>query len=175
VTRRGPFAALATLALVAGLVFGPAIVRAQSRPWRELPLASASLEQKPQGEVALLGGFAAVRNYGTHAVVCVSFKNVAPQRARRVVFEFPFVDAGGTTVGTLTLDRKGEFSSNADIMTYASFGAWESATSSSGRRDRELNCIARPLGSAGSAFLRAHTVSYHVVRVEYDGGKVWTP
>jgi hypothetical protein len=142
-------------------------------PWREVPLASATLEGGVQGQIQILGGFAAVKRDGTAAIACISFKNLSPMTARRVVFEFPLLDAQGNPLGTLTLDRNGEFSSNVDIMTYDGFGSWQ--TGSIGPRGRDDNCIQRTLPTAAVPLLQARTASYRVVRVEYDGGTVWPP
>jgi hypothetical protein len=140
-------------------------------PWREIPLASATLEGGVQGQIQILGGFAAVKRDGTAAIVCVSFKNLSPTTARRVVFEFPLLDAQGSSLGTLTLDRNGEFSSNVAIMTYAGFSDWNKG--SIGPRGRDDNCIQRTLATAAVPLLQARSASYRVVRVEYDGGTVW--
>jgi hypothetical protein len=140
-------------------------------PWREIPLASASLDADVEGQVQILGGFAAVRRDGTAAIACVSFKNISPMTARRIVFEFPLLDKEGGVLGKLTLNRTGEFSSNIDIMTYAGFSDWN--TSSMGPRGRADNCIQKNLATAATPILQAHAASYRVVRVEYDGGTVW--
>jgi hypothetical protein len=142
-------------------------------PWREIPLASATLEGGVQGQIQILGGFAGVKRDGTAAVACVSFKNLSPMTARRVVFEFPLLDAQGNPLGTLTLDRNGEFSSNIAIMTYDGFKDWQNGTI--GPRGRDDNCIQRTLPTAAVPLLQARTASYRVTRVEYDGGTVWTP
>jgi hypothetical protein len=142
-------------------------------PWREIPLASATLEGGVEGQIQILGGFAGVKRDGTAAIACVSFKNVSPMTARRVVFEFPLIDAQGNALGILTLDRRGEFSSNVDIMTYAAFSDWNNGTI--GPRGRADNCIQRTLATAAIPLLQARSASYRVVRVEYDGGSTWTP
>jgi hypothetical protein len=142
-------------------------------PWREIPLASATLDAAVQGQIAIIGGFAAVRRDGTAAIACVSFKNVSPMTARRVVFSFPLLDAQANPLGTLTLDRTGEFSSNIAIMSYDSFS--DSQNGTIGPRSRIDNCIQRTLPTAAVPLLQARTASYRVTRVEYDGGSVWTP
>ena len=142
-------------------------------PWREIALASATLDADVQGQIQILGGFAAVRRDGTGAIACVSFKNVSPLTARRVVFEFPLLDGQGNPLGTLTLDRNGEFSSNIAIMTYDAFSDWQNGAL--GPRGRADNCIQKTLPTAAVPLLQARTASYRVTRVEYDGGTVWTP
>jgi len=142
-------------------------------PWREIPLASATLEGGVQGQIQILGGFAAVKRDGTAAIACVSFKNLSPLTARRIVFEFPLLDAQGNSLGSLTLDRNGEFSSNIAIMTYDRFSDWQNGAL--GPRGRADNCIQRNLPTAAVPLLQARTASYRVTRVEYDGGTVWPP
>jgi hypothetical protein len=141
--------------------------------WREIPLASATLDGGVEGQIQILGGFAGVKRDGTAAIACISFKNLSPMTARRIVFEFPLLDAQGNALGKLTLDRNGEFSSNVAIMTYDGFGSWQSG--SIGPRGRDDNCIQRTLPTAAVPLLQARTASYRVVRVEYDGGSLWTP
>lgn len=142
-------------------------------PWREIPLASGTLDAGPQGQIQILGGFAAVKRDGTAAIACVSFKNASPMTARRIVFEFPLLDAQGNSLGTLTLDRTGEFSSDVAIMTFNNFSEWTGG--SIGPRGRIDNCIQKNLPTAAVPLLQARTASYRVVRVEYDGGSLWTP
>ena len=141
--------------------------------WRQIPLATASLSGATQGQIQIVGGFAAVKIDGTSAIACVSFKNLSPMTARRIVFDFPLYDAGGNLLGTLTLDRNGEFSSNILIATYNSFSDWIGGAI--GPRGYLDNCIRRDLPTAALPILQARTAGYSVVRVEYDGGSVWTP
>jgi hypothetical protein len=142
-------------------------------PWREIPLASATLEGGVQGKIQILGGFAAVKRDGTAAIVCVSFKSLSPMTARRIIFEFPLFDEQGNALGTLTLERNGEFSSNVSIYTYDSFNDWQQGAL--GHKGRGDNCIQKTLPTAAVPLLQARTASYRVMRVEYDGGSVWTP
>jgi len=141
--------------------------------WREIPLASATLEGGVQGQIQIVSGFAAVKRDGTAAIACVTFKNLAPQTARRVIFAFPLLDAQGNALGTLTLDRNGEFSSNVVIATYDGFASWQQG--GIGPRGYADNCIQKILPTPAVPLLQARTASYRVMRVEYDGGTVWTP
>jgi len=141
--------------------------------WREIPLASATLEGGVQGQIQIIGGFSAVKRDATAAIACVSFKNLAPMTARRVIFEFPLLDSQGNSLGSLTLDRNGEFSSGVTIATYDSFAAWQQG--GIGPRGYADNCIQKTLPTAAVPLLQARTASYRVMRVEYDNGTVWTP
>lgn len=142
-------------------------------PWRELPLATATLDGGVQGQIQINKGFAGVKLDGTAAIACVSFTNVSPKTARRVVFDFPLYDAQGNALGVLTLDRNGEFSSNVLIATYDGFSSWQSG--SIGPRGYADNCIQRKLATAAIPILQARTAGYQIVRVEYDDGTVWMP
>jgi len=141
--------------------------------WREIPLASATLDGDVQGQIQILSGFAAVKRDATAAIVCVSFKNLSAMTARRVVFVFPLLDARGNSLGDLTLDRNGEFSNNVAIATYPSFASWQQGTI--GPRGYADNCIQKTLPTAAVPLLQAHAASYRVARVEYDNGTVWAP
>ncbi len=140
-------------------------------PWRNVPLASSSLEGNVQGAIDVIGGFAAARRDGTAAIACVSFKNVAPKTATRVVFEIPLLNDAGQELGKLTIDRSGEFSSNIDIMSYASLSDWQG--NSIGPRSRMDNCIQRTLPTAAMPILEARVAGYRVVRVVYADGSSW--
>ncbi|MGA7746710.1 MAG: hypothetical protein WCC70_00410 [Candidatus Aquilonibacter sp.] len=153
-------------------VDGPAATPTPSA-WREIPLASATLDGDVQGQIQILSGFAAVKRDATAAIACVSFKNLSAMTARRVVFVFPLLDARGNSLGDLTLDRNGEFSSNVPISTYASFATWQQGTI--GPRGYADNCIQKTLPTAAVPLLQAHAASYRVSRVEYDNGTVWMP
>jgi hypothetical protein len=143
-------------------------------PWRDVPLASLTLEGNVEGHIQILGGFAAVKLDGTSAIACISFKNLSPMTARRVIFEFPLFDAQGGQLGTLTLDRTGEFSSNVAIMTYDSFSDWLGG-GAFGHHGRADNCVQRTLPTAAVPLLQARSMSYRVMRVDYNGGPSWTP
>jgi hypothetical protein len=139
--------------------------------WRNLPLAATSLNGNVQGNINVIGGFAAAKRDGTAVIACVSFANVAPQTATHVVFDFPLLDANGQEVGKLTLDRTGEFSSNVQIMSYATMNEWVSG--SIGPRSRIDNCVQRQMGTAAIPILQARVAGYRVVRVTYADGSVW--
>ena len=140
--------------------------------WRNIPLATASIEGANQGPIQILGGFAAVKRDGSAAIACLSFKNTDPQVALHVVFEFPLIGADGQPLGNLVLDRHGEFSPNIDIVSYGSMQAWQS---NSGPRTYGDGCIQRTLPTAALPFLQARASGYHLVRVEFAGGGSWPP
>jgi len=139
-------------------------------PYRLLNFASPTLDERPIGHIRILGGFAAVRNDGTAAVVCVSFRNVSPKMATRVVFDFPLLGAGGRTLATLHLDRQGEFSSGIDINGWSSLGDWQSGIGHRGYND---NCATIERNVAATPLLHAASATYTVTQVEYRNGSVW--
>ncbi|HEY1653489.1 MAG TPA: hypothetical protein VGF86_00070 [Candidatus Tumulicola sp.] len=141
-------------------------------PYRQLNFASATLGASSAGNVDVLGGFAAAKRDGKAAVVCVSFKNVSSLVARRVVFEFPILGRQGRELGTMQLDRRGEFSPGIAINGWQSLGDWQGGIGHRGYGD---NCTSLQQGMASEPLLRAATVSYRIVRVEYDDGSSWAP
>jgi hypothetical protein len=141
--------------------------------WRNLPLASATLDGNVQGGISIIGGFAAARRDGTSAIACVSFKNTSAKVASRVLFEFPLLDRTGQILAKLTLDRSGEFSPDIAIMSYTSFNDWQG--NSVGPRGRLDSCITRKLPTAAMPFLQARAAGYRVLRVEYADGTSWVP
>ena len=141
-------------------------------PYREIRLASRSLENKPQGKIALLGGFAAVKRDGNGAVICVSFKNEAAVAATRVVFTFTILDRSGNEAGHLELDRIGTFSPGVDINGWRSLSEWQGGVGHRGFGD---NCRVLNSGVAALPLLSAHAVTYEVTKVEYADGSSWPP
>lgn len=148
---------------------GPA---ATPNPYRIVQLASPTLENAPQGKIALLGGWAAVKRNGQGAVVCVSFKNEAAATATRVVFRFSILGRSGASLGELELDRHGEFSSGTDINGWSSLSDWQGGLGHHGYND---NCKVLNSGVASQPLLAAHSVTYAVTRVDYADGTSWTP
>jgi len=142
-------------------------------PWRALKLASASLQPAASGDIRVLRGFAAAKNDGTGAAACVSFRNVGTKVANRVLFQFPLVNDEGTELGVLTLDRKGTFSPNVDIVGYDDTG--DLAGNTIGHGGRADNCAILSSGVAAMPILAARFASYRVTRVEYTDGSSWTP
>ena len=140
--------------------------------WRNIPLATASIEGANQGPIQILGGFAAVKRDGSSAIACLSFKNVDSRVASHIVFEFPLIGEDGQSLGSLVLDRHGEFSPNIDIVSYGSMQGWQS---SSGPRTYGDGCIQRTLPTAALPFLQARASGYHVVHVDFLGGGMWPP
>lgn len=154
------------------LVDGPAPTPTPG-PWRNIPLATATLNGNVQGNIQIIGGFAGARRDGTSAIACVSFTNLAPKTANRIVFTFTLSNAAGVSLGTLTLDRRGEFSPNIPILTFDNFDAW--IQGSIGPRGRIDNCIQQTLGTAALPILQARVAGYAVSEVDYDDGTTWSP
>jgi hypothetical protein len=145
---------------------------ATPNPYRTIQLASPTLENAPQGKIALLAGWAAVKRDGQGAVVCVSFKNEAAATATRVVFRFSILGRSGASLGDLELDRRGEFSSGVDIRGWSSLSDWQGGLGHHGYND---NCKVLNSGVASQPLLAAHSVTYAVTRVDYADGTSWTP
>lgn len=142
-------------------------------PWRDLKLASTTLGNgTPAGNILLINGFVAAKRDGTSAIACISFRNVAPQAATRVVVDFFLLDANGQVLAPLTLDRRGTFSPNVDIHSYPGFEAWSGGTYNN--RDYANGCTRVDNGVAAIPILTARLATYHVARVEYADGTVWT-
>jgi hypothetical protein len=132
-------------------------------PYRTLRFAAPGLGT-PSEQIDVLGGFAAVKRDGKAAIVCVSFKNVAPRTATRVLFEFPLIGANGAELGALELDRRGEFSPNVDINGWSNLSEWQSAFGHRGYRD---NCRFVEQGVASEALLDATSATYRILNVQY--------
>jgi hypothetical protein len=145
---------------------------ATPNPYREIRLASQTLENKPQGKIALLGGWAAVKRDGHGAIVCVSFKNEAAVAATRVVFRFAILNRSGDELGKLELDRSGTFSPGININGWGSLSDWQGGVGHKGYGD---NCKMLSSNVAALPLLSAHTVTYEVTRVEYADGTGWPP
>jgi hypothetical protein len=146
--------------------------QATPNPYRLLNFASPTLGDRPIGDIAVLGGFAAVRNDGTSAIVCISFRNLSPKTAVRVVFDFPLLGPGGRALATLHLDRRGEFSPNVDINGWSDLRDWQGGMGHAGYND---NCASVNQSIAATPLLRAAGATYGVTRVEYRNGTVWEP
>jgi len=138
-------------------------------PYRELHFASVSLSRE-SGPIAVLDGWGAVRRNGQAVVICVSFKNVQPTAATRVVFDFALKNRDGETVETLHLDRRGTFSQNIDIRGWQSLDAWQSAVGHRGYGD---NCVKQEAGVGAVSLLTARIVSYRIEQVEFADGTTW--
>ncbi len=141
--------------------------------WRDLSLASATLgDAVPPSKIEVLNGFAAAMRDGTNAMACVSFKNVAPLAAMEVVFDFPLLDANGNTVGSLRLGRRGMFSPDIGIMSYASLQDFISSAGAGNSRYID-NCAKISRGIAAVPILTARYATYRITRVEYVDGSEW--
>jgi len=145
----------------------------QPSPWRELTLATASLQPAPSGDVKVVRGFAAAKKDGTGASACITFRNVGTKVANRLVVEFPLLNAESLETGVLTLDRHGTFSPNVDIAGYDDVG--DLSGNSMGPRGRADNCATLSVGVAAVPILTARFATYRITRVEYTDGGVWTP
>jgi hypothetical protein len=132
-----------------------------------LVFASDSLNGGTEHGVQVTRGFAAVRRDGTQIVTCISFKNVTGKTMRRIQFEFPIFAHNGGEVGTMQLDRNGEFSSDVGIEGWQSLGDWQSGMGHRGYGD---NCAQLKRNMAAGPLLRASSVSYRVVHVEFTDG-----
>jgi hypothetical protein len=139
-------------------------------PYRQIQLASRTLENKPQGKIAVLGGWAAVKRDGHGAVVCVSFKNHAAVAATRVVFQFSILSRSGAELGQLELDRSGSFAPGIEINGWPSLSDWQGGVGHRGYGD---NCKIVNSAVAALPLLSAHTVTYEVKRVEFADGSSW--
>ena len=140
-------------------------------PWRNLPLATASLDGNVQGSIKVIGGFAAARRDGQGAIACVSFENVSSKVATDVVFEFPLLSESGRELGTLTLNRTGTFSPNIGIYSFGALSDWQNG--SLGPSSRNDNCVRRDLGTAALPIIEARLVGYRVTKVVYSDGTSW--
>jgi hypothetical protein len=136
-------------------------------PYRSLTFASESLDRGNEYGVEVTRGFAAVRRDGTAIVACVSFKNVTDKVMRRIQFEFPIIGHNGGDLGSMHLDRSGEFSPNVGIEGWQSLGDWQSGMGHRGYND---NCTQLKRNMAAAPLLRAASVSYRVVQVEFADG-----
>lgn len=140
-------------------------------PYREIQLASPTLENRPQGKIALLRGWAAVKRDGHGAVVCVSFKNEAAVAATRVVFEFSIFGRSDEALDELELDRRGTFSPGIDINGWDSLSNWQSGI---GHRGYNENCKVVNSSVAARSLLSARSITYRVTRIDYADGSSWT-
>jgi hypothetical protein len=125
----------------------------------------------PAGHIRVLGGWAAVRRDARGAIACVSFENAGTLTATRVVFEFPMVDYEGSRVGALRLDRRGTFSPGVGIYTFSSLVDWQQRQN----HGYQQNCTDLSLGVPAFPLFAARFATYHIARVEYANGTVWTP
>jgi hypothetical protein len=136
-------------------------------PYRTLVFASQSLDDSTENGVEVTRGFAAVRRDGTAIVACISFKNVTNKTMRRIQFEFPIAGPKGGDLGTMNLDRNGEFSPNVGIEGWRDLGDWQGGMGHRGYND---NCAQLKRNMAAAPLLRAASVSYRVVHVEFADG-----
>jgi hypothetical protein len=168
------------VAIAAGVAAGPADAGSTPspspspsptpNPFRSLNFASATLNQGPEGHIEVIGGFAAAKRDGKAAIACVSFKNTATLVVRRVVFDFSLMGPRGRELGSLQLDRRGEFSPGIDINGWSSLSAWQGGVGHRGYGD---NCTLLQQGVASAPILQAAAIVYRLRRVEYADGSIF--
>lgn len=141
--------------------------------FRELKFASETLQPPSSGDIRVLRGSAIARRSGTQAKVCVTFKNVGTKIATRVVFEFVLLNADGGEEGVMTLDRRGTFSPNVDIVGPDYFN--NKSLTITGPRSMEDNCASVSSEVPAVPILSAQFASYRITRVEYADGTSWVP
>jgi hypothetical protein len=136
-------------------------------PYRSITFASTTLDKEADYGVDVTRGFAAVKRDGTAIVACVSFKNVTNKTMRLVQFEFSIAGRNGGDLGTMQLDRTGEFSPNVGIEGWHDLSDWQGGMGHRGYND---NCAQLKKNFAAAPLLRAAGVSYKVVRVDFTDG-----
>jgi hypothetical protein len=141
-------------------------------PWRQLQFASDSLDGggPSSGGIKVLSGFAGAKRNGTEVVACLSFQNNAAQAATRVLFAIPLKNESGNTVATLTLDRRGTFSTGIGIYSWSSYSQWRSGMTNRGYPE---NCVVKTPGVAALPIIEARFATFDVLRVEYADGTSW--
>jgi hypothetical protein len=138
-------------------------------PYRSLEFGSPTIGGATDGNVTVLGGWAAVRRDGRGARACISFKNTDSRTATRVLFQFPISDKAGAVLAELELDRRGTFSPGIDIRGWDSLEAWQSGQ----HRGYDENCTSVSTGMAALPLLAARIATYRILRVEYADGTSW--
>ncbi len=140
--------------------------------YRTLPLTSGTLNTgTPPSGIVVNGGFALIARQGTKAIVCLSFTNVSSRTASEVRFDFPLLDVDNQNLGTLTLDRKGEFSPNVAINGPPDAAAY--VNNGPGPRAMFQNCVVANQNTAALPLLQSRYVTYKVAGVRYTDGTVW--
>jgi hypothetical protein len=140
-------------------------------PYRRLEFGTPTLGNAPSGNIAVLGGWVAVKRDGRGARACISFKNTGSITATRLLIEFPMMNREGERVAEIKLDRRGTFSPGIDIMGWNSLESWQSGSN----RGYDENCESLSLGVAAFPLLQARYATYRILRVEYTDGTDWTP
>ena len=144
---------------------------ATPNPYRSLEFGSPTLNDAPAGNIAVFGGWAAVKRDGRAAHACISFKNVNARTATRLLVEFPISDDAGAELGKLELDRRGTFSPNIDIHGWDTMNNWQKGNN----RGYDENCTGISSGMAALPLLAARFATYRILRVDYADGTSWTP
>lgn len=158
---------------LAALFAGTGVLQSSesSSPYRPIAF-DVPKHAKPQGEIEVLSGWAAIKKNQKGAVFCLSFRNDSSLTATRVVFELPVKGGSGATVGKVELDRHGTFPTGAVVPTWENLAAWRAQA---GNTENNQNC--KVLSTAISVFpiMGAQAVTYRVIRIEYANGHVLTP
>jgi hypothetical protein len=148
-------------------------------PWRVLEFGSPTVGGESPSKIQILGGWAAVKRDGKAATVCVSFKNNGAVAATRVVINFSIVDDEGRPLApdadkpltSLTLDRRGTFSTGVDINGWSNLSDWQGGVGHRGYGD---NCTTISTPIAALPLLAARFATYHILVVEHADGTIWT-
>ena len=153
---------------------GPAPSPAPS-DWRVVPLARATLQASaPVGNITIQNGFAAIKNDGSAALVCLSFTNTADRTATRVDFDFPLLDANSQRLASLHFERSGTFSPNVAIAGPTSAEQYQQSLQGAfTSRSLAENCLLSNQGTAALPLLQTQFVGYRVSGVQYSDGTHW--
>ncbi len=146
--------------------------------WRAVPLARATLQQAaPPSGVTIQNGFAAIKNDGSAALVCLSFTNIAKIAATRIDFDLPLLDANSQPITSLHFERTGTFSPNVAIAGATTVDQYQQSVQGAFTpRSLAENCLLSNQGTATLPLLQTQFVSYRVTAVQYadgSGGLRW--
>ena len=143
--------------------------------WRTVPLASAGLQgSAPVGNITVQNGFAAIKNDGSAALVCLSFTNIANVAATRIMFDLPLLDAHSQPITSLHFERTGTFSPNVAIAGPTTLDQYQSSVQGAFTpRSLADNCLMSNQGTAALPLLQTQFVSYRVTGVQYSDGTRW--
>ncbi|MBV9149960.1 MAG: hypothetical protein JO024_08840 [Candidatus Eremiobacteraeota bacterium] len=143
--------------------------------WRVVPLARATLQQTaPVGGITIQNGFAAIKNDGSAALVCLSFTNVARVAATKIAFDLPLLDANSQPITSLHFERTGTFSPNVAIAGPTTVDQYQSSAQGAfAPRSLAENCLLSNQGTAALPLLQTQFVSYRVTSVQYADGSRW--
>ncbi len=140
-------------------------------PYRKLEFGTPTLGGGTSGNIAVLGGWVAVKRDGRGARACISFKNEGSITATRLLVLFPMMNRAGEQIAEVKLDRRGTFSPGIDIMGWHDLASWQSGSN----RGYDENCQTLSLGVAAFPLLQARYATYRILRVDYADGTTWPP